>query len=111
MQDDGERILAGGLRAVIGGLGKIGDRSRRHLAVAVEVEGALDLVAHLIEIMVVARREEIAVGPHHLEMEVLRRSGLALEQAAALELPLTRPVLDVLERGVFQADDLHGDLL
>src|SRR5207249_4458579 len=52
----GERLL----RTVASAFGKVGDRSGMHLAVGGEVKVAFELEAHLVEVMAVARRHEVA---------------------------------------------------
>src|SRR5262249_25880140 len=73
LQHQRREIARVALRAVTRALGEISDRASRHHAVAVEAGFALDLKAELIEIVPVARREEIAPRVHQRELEIVDR--------------------------------------
>ena len=73
------------LRPVGGALGKIAERTRRHLAVAVEIHRAFELKAELIEIMPVARRGKIALEFADVELEIARCTRRAIEQMPIVE--------------------------
>src|SRR5262249_58640723 len=85
LQHDRRRGRAAGLRTVGGALREEADHAGRHLAVAGEVEVAFELEAELLEIVPVARRDEVLVIAAHGELRIVARSGRAFHQVAEVE--------------------------
>src|SRR5581483_2791617 len=108
LQHESREIALVALGAVARPFGEIADGARGHDAVAVEAGLALELEAELIEIVPVARREEIAAGVDERELKIVDRAVLALEQAALDEAALTVAVLALGDGNLFGVDDLHG---
>ena len=107
LQYQGHRDDRGALRAVGRTLREVADDARLHLAVAVKVELAFDLIAKLIEIMPVPWGEEVAGRAHQLEEEIARSAALASHQLAVDELPLAVLKLSDDFLDLVALDDLH----
>jgi hypothetical protein len=77
LQHQRQRAHARALRSIGSAFRKVSDDARRHLSIAVEVELALELIAELIEIVLMARRKEIVGGTDHFQDEITGRPRLA----------------------------------
>src|SRR5262249_44050067 len=76
-QHQRQRAHALALRSIVSSFRKVSYDAGRHLSIAIEVELALELIAELIEIVLVARRKEIVGRANHLQDEITGRPGLA----------------------------------
>ena len=80
-----------------------------HQAVGAEVVGAFELKAHLVEVVPVARRDEV-VGEHSdREVEVVRRAFAAMEQLVIMEDAAAR-MAALLQRQRLECDQIHDFL-
>src|SRR5581483_3578784 len=83
-----DRVLGRGLRAVGGAFGEVADAARVHRAVLVEAEATLELHAHLVEVVHVARREEVTLGPDKAQIVIAERTWCALPEVLVAEAAL-----------------------
>ena len=82
--------------------------ARRHLSVAIEVELALELIAELIEVVLVARGEEVVGGAHHFQDEIAGGAGLACGHRAMAEHALAMLVDADFFLDLISMRDPHG---
>jgi hypothetical protein len=85
LQHDGGGVAFAGLRTIGRAFREIADHAGLHHAIAREVEIALELEAELLEVVPMARRDEILVAPSHGELEIVAPAGRAFHQVAEME--------------------------
>src|SRR6185312_8810731 len=85
LQHRGRGAAVRALRAVRRAFREIAEAAGAHFAVAVEIHGAFELKAKLIEVVPVARRGEIAFKLPDVELKIARRAGRAVEQVPVME--------------------------
>src|SRR5262249_24602746 len=108
LQHQRQRAHARALWSIGSAFRKVSDDARRHLSIAIEVELALELIAELIEIVLVARRKEIVGRADHLQDEITGRPGLARCHRAIAEHALPVLVDADLLLDLISVHDFHG---
>ncbi|QJW83650.1 hypothetical protein HK414_04965 [Ramlibacter terrae] len=104
LQHQRGRFAADALRAVEHAFGEVADGAGPHHAVAREVGVALQLHAHLVEVVAVPRRVEVGIGKGQLQEEVFRRAFGAVQQGLRAEQAGAR-VLAFQHRHVGEVDE------